>query len=79
MSEPRHKRLEWSGAGLSMLGALLTALPTSDLRFLGFLCFLVANILLVAWAMLNRCRGISAMQGFFILTSILGIISNFPR
>ena len=64
--------LEWSGAIVGLLGALLLALNGRLARF-GWLCFLVANIALITWAARLGAHGLLAQQLGFSLTSLLGM------
>ncbi len=71
--------MEWTGAVCSMAGALLVAMPTAEQRFVGFLFFAVANVCFIGWALANRHRGVVAMNIFFVVTTLIGLTTNFPR
>ena len=63
---------EWSGSTLSILGALLLATHTKASRY-GWLAFLAANIVLLAYFANSGLYGLVVQQIAFTGTSVLGI------
>lgn len=68
--------LEWSGALVALLGALLLALNTQISRW-GWLAFLASNLLMIAFAVDLQRSGMTLMHSGFLLTSVLGIYRSF--
>lgn len=69
--------LEWSGALVGLLGALLLAL-NSDVSHYGWFAFLAANVMMVAFAWRIDRYGLLVQQLGFTCTSLLGIYRAFP-
>lgn len=63
---------EWAGAVLGVLGAILVASNTRASP-LGFPVYLVSNLCLVAFGVLNGHWGVVVMNTLFMATSIFGI------
>lgn len=70
--------LEWCGAGLGLLGALLLALNTRHSGW-GFVAFLASNVCWIAFALMSGTYGLLTMQVGFTLTSLLGVYRWFGR
>lgn len=68
--------LEWTGATLGIMGALLLALHTTYSGW-GFVAFLLSNGSWLAYARLRNASGLFVMQVFFTLISTLGIYTWF--
>lgn len=64
--------LEWSGAASGLAGALLLALNTRHSRY-GWFGFLVANFVMIGFALLGQHWGLLTQQIGFTLTSLIGI------
>jgi hypothetical protein len=64
--------LEWSGSIIGMLGAALLASHGPRARF-GWLCFLLANVCLIAWSVRVAAHGLLLQQLVFSCTSVLGL------
>jgi hypothetical protein len=64
--------LEWSGSIIGMLGAALLASHGPKARF-GWLCYLLANIFLIAWSVRVSATGLMVQQLVFSATSVLGL------
>ena len=71
--------LEWSGALIGIMGAGLLATHSRGAKY-GWLCFLAANLLFIAWALRIGASGLLVQQVCFTLTSLLGIARSgvFP-
>ncbi len=71
--------LEWAGALIGIMGAALLATHSRIAKY-GWLCFLAANFLFIAWALRIGATGLLVQQSCFTLTSLLGIIRSgvFP-
>jgi nicotinamide riboside transporter PnuC len=63
---------EWSATVVSLLGAALVCLNTRISPW-GFLVYLFANILSIAFALLNGHYGVVVQQIGFALTSVVGV------
>ncbi len=64
--------LQWPGMALSLLGAYFITNPDVRWRRRGFACWLVANPLLILWAIWHGAWGIALMQVAFLITSGIG-------
>lgn len=64
--------LEWSGALIGIAGAGLLATHSHVAKY-GWLCFLAANLIFIAWALRIGATGLLVQQVCFTLTSLLGI------
>jgi hypothetical protein len=64
--------LEWSGALIGVMGAGLLATHSRVAKF-GWLFFLTANLLFIAWALRIGALGLLVQQICFTFTSLLGI------
>ena len=64
--------LEWGGAFAGLLGAGLLASQTRHARW-GWLAFLLANLLLISWALRMQAMGLLVQQVGFTATSLLGL------
>ena len=73
-TEHRHWRaaLEWSGCVFGLLGAALLAMNSPESGY-GFAAFLLSNLCWIAFAAVNRHRGLLLMQIGFLSTSVLGV------
>lgn len=64
--------LQWTGAVLGALGALLLALRTTASRW-GWVLFLASNGFWIAFGICIDAQGLVAMQLVFTATSVLGL------
>jgi hypothetical protein len=64
--------LEWSGSIIGIVGAALLASHGPWAR-LGWLCYLVANVFLIAWALRVSASGLLVQQLVFSAISLLGL------
>ena len=62
----------WGGALAGLLGAGLLASQTRHARW-GWLAFLLANLLLICWALRMQAMGLLVQQLGFTATSVLGL------
>ena len=63
---------EWSGSIAGLLGAFLLATNTRVSRY-GWVAFAVANVAMIAMALLNELHGLLLQQLGFMATSTLGL------
>lgn len=72
--------LEWSGAVTGLVGAAILASQTRHARW-GWLAFLLANLLLISWALRMQAMGLLVQQVGFTVTSLLGLYRSglWPR
>lgn len=68
----RKVLLEWGGSLTGLLGAGLLALNAS-ISGLGFVAFLVSNLVWIGFALSIRAYGLLFMQLGFTVTSLVGI------
>jgi len=64
--------LEWSGSVISLIGAFLLAINIKCSRY-GWLAFLIANILMIAWGLTIHAHGLVMQQLGFTITSLIGL------
>ena len=64
--------LEWTGSIIGILGAALLASHGLYARW-GWLCYLLANVLLICWALRISATGFLLQQLVFFVTSVMGI------
>jgi hypothetical protein len=69
--------VEWAGAIVGMLGAVVLATHSRISRW-GWVAFLVSNVLLIALTASIGRWGLLAMQLGYLGTSVLGIFRAFP-
>lgn len=68
--------IQWPAMVVAILGAFYVGGVSRRHRFIGFVLFLVSNLLLIAWALMGWHWGIFIMQMVFTCTSIRGLNSN---
>ena len=68
--------LQWPGAALGLIGALLVAGTSSDARRLGFALWLGSNAFLIGWTLWSNAWGLFGMYVFYFITSALGLWNN---
>ena len=64
--------LEWTGCATGVLGALLLALNNRWSGY-GYVSYLLANLLWIAFGVLTLAPGLVAMQSMFMVTTLIGI------
>jgi hypothetical protein len=69
------RTLEYGGAALGMAGSLWMAAGVPSSR-LAWWVWLASNALLILWALRVRARGILAMQMFYFVTSLIGVVRH---
>ena len=67
-----HDVLEWTATALSLVGAVLVALPAVEQRRRGFLVWIVANAIWIAWGCLEQKWGVTTLFTAYQATSLLG-------
>jgi hypothetical protein len=70
------KVVEWSGAGLGLLGSYLVACK-SDISGYGFVAYLISNLFWLVFGIRSRAWGLVTMQLGFGATSVIGIYNWF--
>lgn len=64
----------------ALLGALLVSSQAKPIRFLGFCCFMTANLTWVVWCMaVNASLALLIMNVAFSGTSCLGLKTNYDK
>lgn len=64
--------LEWTGAGLGLVGAALLSLNLKASRY-GWLFFLLSNFAWTAYGIKTGAYGLVSMQVGFTFTSLVGV------
>lgn len=64
--------LEWTGASISLAGAFLLSINNRFSRY-GWLAFLAANVIMIAWGLSIEARGFVLQQLGFAVTSLIGL------
>lgn len=70
--------MEWSGAALGLLGALLLSMNRVFSRY-GWLLFLLSNFMWIGFGIATEAWGLVFMQVGFTLTSLNGLVQWFGR
>jgi hypothetical protein len=68
--------LQWPALAMSLGGAWLVADPNPGKHAAGFACFLLANLLWLAWGVNARAWALVIMQVLFTVTSVRGLWGN---
>lgn len=68
--------LQWTACFVALAGAYLVANDSRTHRRLGFVLFLVSNVLWIAWGGMVGAWALVTMQTLFCLTSARGIVRN---
>ena len=71
--------LQWPGATLGLIGALLVAMASPRNRRLGFILWLGSNACLITWACWSGAWPLAGMYVFYFATSVLGVWNNRRR
>ena len=66
------KLLEWGGVITAILYSLLIALNINA-EFIGFSLLLISAIMIAAWSLIGKHRGILILQLFYFIAAILGM------
>ena len=69
-NEKYLKVIEWCASILSIVGAFFISFGF----MVGFLLWLISNIMLILWSIKKRAYGLTLMQVFFLVTSIIGTV-----
>ncbi|OHA58923.1 MAG: hypothetical protein A2571_00905 [Candidatus Vogelbacteria bacterium RIFOXYD1_FULL_44_32] len=67
------KIFEFTGSGLAIVYSLLIASNTGN-EILGFLLLLISALLFAGWAVIDRRWAFLALQFFYIISAIIGLI-----
>ncbi len=68
--------LQWPAAVIALAGAWMVGARTPRGRQIGFVCFLIANLMWCCVAIATGVWALLVMQAAFIVTSARGVISN---
>lgn len=71
--------MEWSGATLGLLGALLLSLNHPGVSRYGWLLFLLSNFMWIGFGIATEAWGLVFMQIGFTMTSVNGFVQWFMR
>ncbi len=70
--------LQWPGAVLGLIGALLVAQASVNQRRAGFIIWIISNTLLIGWAIYAQAWALVGMYVLYGLTSIMGALNCRP-
>lgn len=68
--------LQWPGAVLGLLGALLVAQNETGRRAAGFSCWIVSNTMLVGWAVHAHAHALVGLYVLYGAISIMGLSNS---
>ena len=68
--------LQWPAMAVTVVAAWLVASRVAHRRALGFWCFLVGNVLWVAWGLHDSAYALVALQFFLAALNARGIYKN---
>ena len=68
---------EWLGSILGIAGAFLVAINGKYASY-GWICFLLANMMMIGFAVESNLYGILTQQIVFLATSVLGLWRSSP-
>lgn len=71
--------LQWPGAALGLIGAVLVSGKTARGRRWGFGLWLGSNSLLITWCIWAQAWGLLAMYVVYLVTSAVGLRNNWER
>lgn len=68
--------LQWPAFAVTVVAGWLVASERERWRLWGFVCFLVSNVLWVAWGWHDAAWALVALQGFLAVTNVRGVADN---
>ncbi len=68
-----------AGAALGIIGSILVASLSSNIRCVAFTCWIISNVLIGTVYVVNHMWPLFFMVCVYTLTSSLGLINNWPR
>ncbi len=71
--------LQWPAMAVTVLAAWLVGAQRKHKRGIGFWCFLVSNVLWVAWGLHDGAHALVALQVCLAALNIRGVRKNDPE
>lgn len=71
--------LQWPGAVLGLIGALLVAQNEAGRRVAGFSCWIVSNTMLVGWAIHAQAHALIGLYVLYGVISIMGLNNSLKQ
>jgi uncharacterized membrane protein YhhN len=72
-------KIDWFALFFGVLGSFLVTAPSLEIRFIGFICFLIGNILWVLFSFNKpQIHSVMWLNIIYALSSSLGLYYNFP-
>ena len=68
--------MQWPAMLTALIGSWYISSDKPKHRVFGFYNFMIANICWIAWGIGDHAMGIIAMQAFYLITSVRGILKN---
>lgn len=68
--------LQWPAFAVTVAAGWLVASETRGRRLVGFVLFLVSNVLWVAWGWHDAAWALVALQAFLAVTNVRGVADN---
>ncbi len=68
--------LQWPAFAVTVIAGWLVASEDERRRLWGFGCFLVSNVLWVAWGWHDAAWALVALQAFLAITNVRGVADN---
>lgn len=71
--------VQWPAMFMSVVAAWLVASNTQRKRNIGFWCFLVSNVLWVAWGVHTSAWALIVLQGALAALNVRGLFKTDPK
>lgn len=71
--------LQWPAMAVTLLSAWLVASQSRRRRTAGFWCFLLSNVLWIAWGWYDQAYALIALQVGLAALNIRGVFKNDPQ
>jgi O-antigen/teichoic acid export membrane protein len=68
--------LQWPAFAVTVAAGWLVASDRQHWRLVGFVLFLLSNVLWVAWGWHAAAWALVALQGFLVITNLRGVADN---
>jgi uncharacterized membrane protein len=68
--------LQWPAMAVTLYAAYLVGSKRDDRRMLGFVMFVLSNILWIAWGWHDGAWALIALQAGLLVTNVRGIMKN---
>lgn len=68
--------VQWLALAVTVLAAWMVGSQRKGRREIGFVFFLVSNVLWVIWGLHDDALALIALQGFLAISNVRGIVKN---